>query len=329
MIKVFVIYSLVLLAASQAIHFDKDFLDFSLFKLINNKEYQDETEEALRFEIFKENKEFIAEHNQKWVRGEVSFNVALNEYADLLHHEFNEMRNGNDLNGQSVEGSTFIPPLGAALPKTFDWRGLGAVTPVKDQKECDSCWAFAATGALEGQRFRHTGNLISLSEQDLLDCSVSNNGCESGLASRAFLDIKKEGGIATEGSYSYEAKQKQCRLDNVTLAATDSGFVQLGMGNETQLAIAVATVGPIAASLDSSSKLFHFYKGGIYDNPLCSDTHLIHAALVVGYGSENGKDYWLVKNSWGDDWGEKGYIRMRRNAGNQCGIATKAVYPLL
>ncbi|XP_070137794.1 cathepsin L1-like [Drosophila bipectinata] len=329
MIKLFVIYSLVLLAVSQAMHFDKDILDWSLFKLINNKEYLDETEEAIRFEIFKENKQFIAEHNKKWDRGEVSFNVALNEYADLLRHEFNEMRNGNDQNGESVEGSKFLPPLGVALPKIIDWRRLGAVTPVKNQKQCDSCWAFAATGALEGQLFRHTANLISLSEQDLLDCSVSNNGCESGLASRAFLDIKTEGGIATESSYSYEATQKRCRLDNVTFGATDSGFVQLAMGNETQLAIAVATVGPIAVALDSSSGSFHYYNGGIYDEPLCSDTHLNHAALVVGYGSENGLDYWLVKNSWGDKWGEKGYIRMRRNAGNQCGIATKAVYPLL
>lgn len=219
--------------------------------------------------------------------------------------------------------------MGATQPENIDWRSLGAVTPVKNQKRCDSCWAFAATGALEGQHFRHTGNLVSLSEQNLLDCSVSNDGCESGLASRAFLDIQKEGGIATESSYSYEAKQKLCRLDNVTLGASDTGFVQLEFGNETQLAIAVATVGPIAVSLDSSSKLFHFYRSGIYDNPCCSDTNLIHAALVVGYGTEDGMDYWLVKNSWGENWGDKGYIKMRRNAGNQCGIATKAVYPLL
>ncbi|EDV41724.2 uncharacterized protein Dana_GF17358, isoform A [Drosophila ananassae] len=322
-------YGLVLLAVSQATYFDEEFLDWSYFKLFNEKKYQDETVDAVRFEIFKENRQYIAQHNRKWENGEVSFRIDINEYADLLNHEFNEMRNGNDQNGRSIKGSTFIPPMGFTLPENIDWRSLGAVTPVKNQKYCDSCWAFAAAGALEGQHFRHTGNLVSLSEQNLLDCSVSNNGCKSGLASRAFLDIKKEGGIATESSYSYEATQKLCRLNNATFGASDTGFVQLEFGNETQLAIAVATVGPIAVSLDSSSILFHLYHSGIYDNPLCSDTNLIHAALVVGYGTEKGIDYWLVKNSWGEHWGENGYIKMRRNAGNQCGIATKAVYPLL
>ncbi|CAN7986498.1 unnamed protein product, partial [Ixodes hexagonus] len=250
-----------------------------------------------------------------------------------LHEEFVQAYNG--LRGSKVarQGLTYLEPADiddAAFPKDVDWRTKGAVTAVKDQKRCGSCWAFSATGALEGQHFLKTGKLVSLSEQNLVDCShdLGNNGCMGGLMDGAFLYIKNSGGIDTEESYPYTGKAGQCVFNKTNVGATDTGFVVIQPGSETQLKKAVAMVGPVSASIDASSPSFQFYSKGIYDDPYCSTETLDHGVLVVGYGTMDGKDYWLVKNRR-VSWGQEGYTLMSRNKDNQCGIASNASYPLV
>merc|ERR1712170_38022 len=185
----------------------------------------------------------------------------MNKYGDLLHHEFLGQMNGFDYNSHKMlradpsnHGITYIPPAFVKLPASVDWRQHGAVTPVKDQGQCGSCWAFSTTGALEGQHFRKTGRMVSLSEQNLVDCSRSygNNGCNGGLMDLAFRYIKDNGGIDTERSYPYEAEDENCHFGPRSVGATDKGFVDVTKGSEEDLQKAVATVGPISVAIDAS-----------------------------------------------------------------------------
>lgn len=229
----------------------------------------------------------------------------------------------------SFGASTFLPPENLTLPNAVDWRQHGFVTPVKSQGTCGSCWAFSTTGSLEGQHFRKTGQLISLSEQNLVDCAPDTHGCVYGFVEDAFKYILINGGIDNEISYPYEAVQNQCRFRRDTIGATSTGFVKLKTGDEMQLTQAVASIGPISVLINSSLNSFRFYHTGVYNDPSCDPNKLTHAVLVVGYGTDkSGGDFWLVKNSWSTDWGDHGYVKMKRNA-NQCGIANNALYPLV
>ncbi|XP_020815174.1 cathepsin L-like isoform X2 [Drosophila serrata] len=283
---------------------DKEWREFTKE---HRKNYQDEDVEQLRYMIFNENRIKITEHNRRFANGEVSYKMAINEYSDLMSHEFIEMMTGLSYNEYEEmiafeEGLTFISPDHVTLPNSVDWRSEGAVTGVKNQKSCGSCWAFSTTGSLEGQHFRKTGKLVSLSEQNLVDCSGSygNKGCSGGFMTWAF---------------------------KATIGATVTGFVVLPSGDERKLAEAVATIGPISVGIHVVAGSFQHYHSGIYIEPKCNPKIINHAVLVVGYGSEGGRDFWLVKNSWGSSWGDKGYIKMLRNGNNQCGISSLASYP--
>lgn len=313
------------------------------FKATHNKEYENDTEEKFRMKIYMENVRKIEIHNQRYANNLTNYKLAVNKFADILHHEFVHIMNGFNRTNQLIaahalpdkhgsDGIAFISPANVELPKAVDWRKKGAVTEVKDQGHCGSCWSFSATGALEGQHFRQTGKLVSLSEQNLIDCSTKfgNNGCNGGLMDNAFRYIKANHGIDTEASYPYEAEDDKCRYNPKNSGATDKGYVDIESGNEEQLKSAVATVGPVSVAIDAGHQSFQFYAEGVYDEPECSTSQLDHGVLAVGYGtSENGQDYWIVKNSWGPTWGQEGYILMARNNENQCGIATQSSYPLV
>jgi cathepsin L len=309
--------------------------EWEAFKHHHGKSYDNEIEERFRMKIYLENRHRIAKHNKD---GGASYKLAVNKYADMLPHEFRTRMNGfrSDLRNQSshlLMAASFIEPDNVVLPKTVDWREKGAVTPVKDQGQCGSCWSFSATGSLEGQHFRKTGKLVSLSEQNLVDCSrgdkYQNEGCNGGLMDNAFRYIKDNGGIDTEDTYPYEAKDDKCRYKKSDKGADDKGFVDIPEGREDKLKKALATVGPISVAIDASHESFQFYSTGVYYDKDCSSTELDHGVLLVGYGTEDGQDYWLVKNSWGSSWGEEGFIKMARNRDNHCGIASSASYPLV
>jgi cathepsin L len=219
-----------------------------------------------------------------------------------------------------------------ASPDAWDWRvnGTVCVTPVKDQGQCGSCWAFGTTGMVEGTNTLVNGNLTSFSEQDLVDCAKNNNkwpndGCNGGRSDWASEYIQDKG-INTEAQYPYKAKDGSCKQQS-PVAVNLASYVTLKKGDEQGLKDTVYTLGPVAVSIDVTNS-FANYKTGVFQDSSCKngEMDLDHCVLVVGYGTMSGKDYWIVKNSWGTSWGDKGYILMRRNYNNMCGIATDAVH---
>ncbi|XP_071491162.1 cathepsin L-like peptidase [Diadema antillarum] len=307
--------------------------EWTAWKLKFGKTYADDFEESRRFSIWRENLAYITKHNVRYDLGEFTYKLGINEYADLRNEEFMELMNGHrgNITSEATSASVFLAPENVRIPDSVDWRPKGYVTRVKDQKRCGSCWAFSATGSLEGQHFKKTGKLVSLSEQNLVDCSgpEGNHGCNGGLAVKAFQYVIDHNGIDTEDSYPYEGTDGQCHFSKSGVGATCTGYSYIASGNESALKEAVATVGPISVSIDARHMSFRHYESGVYNEPDCNSVQLGHAVLAVGYSSDNGDDYWIVKNSWGTSWGMEGYVWMSRNKNNQCGIATRATYPLV
>ncbi|XP_020631216.1 cathepsin L1-like isoform X1 [Orbicella faveolata] len=331
--KGFVAFLLCLTVASGfVLKVEEDELQWKAWKSFHGKSYLTKSEETMRKAIWRDNLKTINEHNSQGR----SYRLAMNHFGDLTQNEFSFLylrplylyRFSSET---KRSGSAYLEPGHVSLPTEVDWRKEGYVTEVKDQGHCGSCWAFSATGSLEGQHFKKTGKLVSLSEQNLVDCSRTsgNLGCQGGFMDRAFDYIIGNHGVDTEASYPYVAKDNPCRFQRRNVGATMTGYVDIPKRNETTLHSATATVGPISVAIDASVKSFRFYSSGVYDEPSCSSEYLDHGVLVVGYGTYQDKDYWLVKNSWGTRWGMEGYIMMSRNKDNQCGIATLASYPLV
>lgn len=326
-------YLVVLLGASGA-------LDPALeegwrgWKTFHAKEYPEEAE-AFRRAVWEKNLRRIAHHNLEESLGKHSYRLEMNHFGDLTDEEFNQLLNGFRAERHSGKVPLFQESAARETPKEVDWRAKGYVTPVKNQGHCGSCWAFSATGALEGLVFKKTGKLVSLSEQNLMDCSrtLGNNGCHGGFITRAFQYVRDNKGINSELNYPYlERDEFNCHYNPQDNAANCTSLMLIQPGNETALEQAVATVGPVSVAVDARTFQFHFYKSGVFNDSLCSHT-VNHAMLAVGYGTsqENGKSaaYWLLKNSWAEQWGEKGYIRLAKGADNHCGVANQASYPVL
>ncbi|NXY11642.1 CATL1 protein, partial [Pteruthius melanotis] len=303
------------------------------WKSLYAKEYPGEAE-AIRREIWEQNLRYIQQHNREESWGNHSYRLAMNHFGDLTNQEFNELMNGY-VPGKGEEPAPLSrAPAALKAPAKVDWRAKGYVTPVKFQGDCRSCWAFSATGALEGLTFRQTGRLVVLSEQNLIDCTqrLGNKGCRGGHMERAFQYVRDNGGLSSERAYPYQGTDNsRCRYNPQDKAATCSGYKMVQRGNELALQQAVATQGPVSVAVDAGSHDFQFYHSGIFTCPP-GQQKVNHAMLLVGYNTARiGKckvSYWILKNSWSKSWGEEGYMLLQKDAGNQCGVASQASYPL-
>jgi len=316
--------TIALIALFAAVAFASTDADWNAWKAQFGKNYLSAQEDARRQAIFNANAAYINRHN---ARNDVTYTLGMNQFGDLTNAEYQKMYL-RPYNG-TRNGETFVQ--GNEMdPTSVDWRTQGYVTPIKDQGQCGSCWSFSATGSIEGAHKKATGNLVSFSEQNLVDCSTAegNQGCNGGLMDYAFEYVIKTKGLDTEASYPYTARDGTCKYNPGQSGGTISKYVDVTAGSETALQSAVATIGPISVAIDASHNSFQFYKTGVYNEPLCSAKNLDHGVLAVGYGVDAGKNYWLVKNSWGTSWGNQGYIYMTKDKRNQCGIATAASYPI-
>ncbi|KAM9738220.1 digestive cysteine proteinase 1 isoform 2-T2 [Menidia menidia] len=303
---------------------------FGHFKEKFQRRYGDEREHEEREHAFLHNLRFVHSKN----RAGLPFALALNSLADRTTLELASLRGGR--RGKTPNrGLPFPSELyeGVKVPDSLDWRLYGAVTPVKDQAICGSCWSFATTGAVEGALFLKTGSLQVLSQQMLVDCSwgFGNNGCDGGEEWRAYEWMMKHGGIATTEAYgAYMGMNGFCHLNSSQLTARIQSYTNVTSGSAAALKLALFKNGPAAVSIDASHRSFVFYSHGVYYEPACGNKteDLDHAVLAVGFGLLNGEPYWLVKNSWSSYWGNDGYILMSMKE-NNCGVTTDATYVTL
>ncbi|CAD6261984.1 unnamed protein product [Miscanthus lutarioriparius] len=289
-------------------------------------------EEERRYQVFRDNLRYIDEHNAAADAGVHSFRLGLNRFADLTNEEYRATYLGVRTKPQRERklSTRYHAADNEDLPESVDWRTKGAVAEVKDQGSCGSCWAFSTIAGVEGINQIVTGDLISLSEQELVDCDTSyNQGCNGGLMDYAFEFIINNGGIDTEADYPYKGTDGRCDANkkNAKVVTIDS-YEDVPANSEKSLQKAVANQ-PVSVAIEAGGSAFQLYSSGIFTGK-CG-TALDHGVTAVGYGTENGKDYWIVKNSWGSSWGESGYVRMERNikaSSGKCGIAVEPSYPL-
>ncbi|KAF8043407.1 hypothetical protein BT93_A1670 [Corymbia citriodora subsp. variegata] len=294
-----------------------------------NRTYKSRAERMLRFQIYQANVLYV-----DFINGlRLPFELTDNGFADKTNAEFKAIYLGfrRRMNRRTDVETNVTDDTDGDTPASFDWRKEGAVTPVKDQGQCGSCWAFSTVAAVEGLNKIKTGKLVSLSEQELMDCDVGkdNQGCSGGEMDTAFSFIQRNGGITSESDYPYRGQEGSC--DRTLLrshVATISGYGNVPANDEGSLQAAVARQ-PISVAIDAGGLEFQLYSRGIFTGVCGRD--LNHGVTAVGYGSEGPRNYWIVKNSWGRDWGEDGYVRMLKNTLDRrgmCGIAMDASYPV-
>jgi C1A family cysteine protease len=331
-----VIAGLMLLAASaqgfvhDRAHYE---LHFEEWRQEHGREYKP-AEYVKRLEVFAANVDKIEQHNaagHPWT-------MEVNKFADLTGSEF-EQQMGLGVQKYNATSTGPFKSFATAedAPASVDWRTKGAVTPVKNQGQCGSCWAFSSTGSIEGARFLATGKLTSMSEQQLVDCAgqYGNMGCNGGIMDNAFEYIVANGGLDTEASYPYTAVTgTTCKAKSGDeIKNVISGHTDVTPKSESDMMKAVAQQ-PVSIAIEADKQCFQFYSGGVLTGASCAcGTQLDHGVLTVGYGTDSGTDYWIVKNSWGTTWGEEGYIKLERgytsafNKAGMCGMLTLPTYP--
>lgn len=300
------------------------FPTFSEWIYTHGRRYSSLEELMTRRSIYEANLNKIDTHNS----GNHTWTMAVNKFADLTADEFKARFTGgySDAKKDSKKKHGSFKQQSKDIPASVDWRTQGAVTPVKNQQQCGSCWSFSSTGAIEGAWAITRGQLVSLSEQQLIDCSTAqgNQGCNGGMMDYAFEYVIQNGGITTEVAYPYTATgPNSCEAAGKPVAATISGYTDVPANSDAALMSAVAKQ-PVSVAIEADQAAFQFYSGGVM-TAVCG-TSLDHGVLVVGYTA----DAWIVKNSWGPDWGDNGFIQLGRGAAydpnGQCGILMSGSY---
>ncbi|KAK0579570.1 hypothetical protein LWI29_028090 [Acer saccharum] len=294
----------------------------------HGRTYLDSAEKERRFQIFKKNYDYIEKFNSA---GNNTYKLGTNAFTDLTNEEFLASHTGlkMPLNPRlpniTASYDTYDNPTEVA--DSIDWREKGAVSEIKDQGNCGCCWAYSAVAAIEGIIQIKTNTLLDLSEQQLVDCVANNHGCDGGFMDIAFEYIKQNGGLAAEPNYPYQGQDGICDQQKATdKTGQITGFQDVTQNDEQALQIAVSQQ-PVSVIISADGD-FLSYRSGIFQG-YCGDSQN-HAVTIVGYGNENGLDYWLIKNSWGQTWGENGYMKILRGSSNsigQCGIAKHPSFP--
>ncbi len=313
-------------------HYEKEFFDHITKYQVDIK---DGAEFIHRLEIFANNMEQIHKHNADTTQ---TYQLGQNQFTHLTFDEFVKAVNLNGINKPTLRknsGDVHKAPADvSALPASVDWVAAGAVTPVKNQGSCGSCWSFSTTGALEGAYQIKNGNLQSFSEQQLVSCDTTDAGCDGGWMDDAFAWVQSNGGITTEAAYPYTSgggTNSACITGKTLVSGSaPSKYTDVTAGSVSALMSAVAQQ-PVSIAIQANQLAFQSYKSGVLTGK-CGQ-RLDHGVLAVGYGTDTstGKslDYWKVKNSWGNTWGEGGYIRILRSDKDLCGVLDAASYPTL
>ncbi|RZC34879.1 Peptidase C1 and/or Inhibitor I29 domain containing protein [Asbolus verrucosus] len=304
-----------------------------LFKADFNKVYESPDQEAARYQNFKDNLNTIKEHNKKYNKGLVSYQLGITQFADMNEDDFSSyLKKLPRMSSTSDPHAKPFTPLKFNVPLKKDWRDNKVISGVKDEtKHCYSSWAFSAAGAIESHlAILQNSTCSTLSPQNLIDCSLEdgNEGCKGGNISSAFHYVQNNG-IMLEEDYPYTARQQNCSFNPNKSVTSISGYRKIPTGSEEKLQEVVGSVGPVAAGIHAT-RFFFLYRGGYFYDDYCSSNvnRLNRVVLIVGYSYENEKEYWIVKNSLGWKWGIEGYMHLARNKENNCGIATAAFYPL-
>ena len=279
-----------------------------------------------RLAIWLTNKRLVQEHNI----GENGFKIEMNHLSHLSPSEYSSLLGFKMDFKKRIQINNLNFNNNNNIPDHIDYREKGFINEIKDQGECGSCWAFAAIQAQESQWAKISGTLYSLSESNLLDCVTPSHGCQGGSMIYAYdyIIYHQNGLFMKEEDYPYVARKENCKFDKNKGITKIIKYIEIIEGSEQDLANKVANIGVCGIAIDASHYSFQLYSNGIYNEKYCSSTSLDHGVGCIGYGSENSINFWIIRNSWGNGWGEKGYMRMIKDKNNQCGVATAAVVPI-